>query len=85
MALTNAEKQRRYRERHLGKDGEKVRLQACISLACDNQLKRLAIHYGCSVTKMIEVLVRQAEKETLAALSATEAEAYLETDMPPER
>jgi hypothetical protein len=31
MALTNAEKQRAYRQRHLGHDGEKARIQLFLS------------------------------------------------------
>jgi hypothetical protein len=33
MPLTNAEKQARYRERHLGVDGEKARIQLFLSAA----------------------------------------------------
>jgi hypothetical protein len=40
MALSQAEKQRRYRERHLG-DGEKQRIQCVIDLRTKLKLKRL--------------------------------------------
>jgi hypothetical protein len=62
MAITNAEKQARYRERHLGADGEKARMQLVVSAPARAQLDRLARHYGYSVTKMIEELAANAER-----------------------
>jgi hypothetical protein len=61
MALSQAEKQRRYRERHLG-DGEKQRIQCVVSLRTKLKLKRLAHYYGCSLTALIENLAADAEE-----------------------
>jgi hypothetical protein len=60
MALSRAEKQRRYRERHLG-DGEKQRIQCVVSLCTKLKLKRLAHYYGCSLTTLIENLAADTE------------------------
>jgi hypothetical protein len=76
MALTASEKQRRYREKHLGIDGQKVRLQAFVSVSCEGELKRLAAHHGYSLTKMIEVLARDAESDLLDTLPSSEHKAY---------
>jgi hypothetical protein len=61
MALSQAEKQRRYRERHLG-DGEKQRIQCVVSLRTKLKLKRLAHYYGCNLTTLIENLAADAEE-----------------------
>jgi hypothetical protein len=68
MALTSAEKQRRYRERHLGFDGNKDRLQLLISVPAKAQLARLARHRGYTITKLIEDLAEQAERVVIAEL-----------------
>lgn len=62
MALSQAEKQRRYRERHLGSDGEKHRIQCVISIRTKLKLKRLAHYYGCNLTSLIEKLAADAEE-----------------------
>jgi hypothetical protein len=41
MALTTAEKQQRYRERHLGVKGGKQRIQFFVSVQAKAQLERL--------------------------------------------
>ena len=66
MALSSAQKQRRYRERHLGKDGEKVRLQAFISFQTEARLQRLARHHGYSITALIEKIADDADNAVLA-------------------
>jgi hypothetical protein len=68
MALTSAEKQQRYRERHLGIHGTKERIQFFISVQTRAQLGRLARHYGYAVTKVIEDLAADAERALLSKL-----------------
>jgi hypothetical protein len=43
MPQTNAERQRAYRERHLGVDGEKARIQLFLSASTRAQLERLNV------------------------------------------
>jgi hypothetical protein len=68
MALTSAEKQQRYRERHLGLHGTKERIQLFISIQARAQLGRLAGHYSYTVIKMIEDLAADAERSLLNGL-----------------
>jgi hypothetical protein len=76
MPLTNAEKQRRYRERHLGPDGDKVRLTSCVSIAARDQLDRLSWHLGYNVTELIEELAAAAERHVEAKLTGAALKAY---------
>jgi hypothetical protein len=65
---TSAEKQRRYRERHLGVDGSKERLQLYSGVQ--------ARHRGCAMTVVIEQLVADAEVTLLDRLSVKKRVAY---------
>jgi hypothetical protein len=78
MALTSAEKQQRYRERHLGIHGTKERIQLFISVQARAQLGRLAGHYGYTVTKVIEDLAADAERAVLNRLPPGQRTAYLD-------
>ncbi len=78
MALTSAEKQQRYRDRHLGVDGAKQRIQLFVSVQAKAQLGRLARHYGYTVTKMIEKLAADAERALLNRLPPHQHTAYLD-------
>jgi hypothetical protein len=70
MTLGNAEKQARYRERHLGAHGGKVRLQTYVSASTKAQLVRLARYRHCSLTKVIEDLVADADSTIVHKLPA---------------
>jgi hypothetical protein len=76
MALTNAEKQRAYRQRHLGRDGEKARIQLFLSATTRAQLNRLARHNGYTVTALIEELAASAERRTVAKLTGKALKEY---------
>ena len=76
MPLTNAEKQRAYRERHLGADGEKARIQLFLSATAKAQLDRLARHKGYTVTALIEELAASAERRTVAKLTGKALKEY---------
>jgi len=78
MALTTAEKQRRYRQRHLGVDGTKDRIQLFISVQTKAQLRRLARHHGYTVTKAVETLAVDAERELLDRLPRPQHRAYFD-------
>jgi hypothetical protein len=69
MALTNAEKQRRYRKRHLGLGGKRELLQCLMAIPAKRNLERLACHYGHSMTTMLEVLINNHTDELLKTLS----------------
>jgi len=78
MALTSAEKQQRYRERHLGVRGTKDRIQLFISVQAKAQLRRLARHLGYTVTKVIETLAANAERTLLDQLPPRRQSIYLD-------
>jgi hypothetical protein len=79
MALTSAEKQQRYRERHLGVHGSKERIQLFISVQTKAQLGRLARHHGYTITKVVEDLVKDAERAILDGLPRRQHAAYLDS------
>jgi len=78
MALSEAEKQRRYRERHLSWDGDKQRIQCYLSVHAKAQLDRLASYHGYTVTRIIEDLAADAERAVLERLPRKEESAYLD-------
>jgi hypothetical protein len=73
---TNAQKQRRWRQRHLGVDGDMARLQVCLSLDARDRLDRLAIYYGYSITCLIEELAAAADRAVTAKLTGKALAAY---------
>jgi hypothetical protein len=81
MGLTNAEKQRRYRERHLGPEGTKARLNLVVGADTTAQLKRLARHRGCTLTEMVEHLAADAERVAMARLAPTKRREYLSAEL----
>jgi hypothetical protein len=73
MPMSGAERQRRYRERH-GHDLAHLTLD--LRVAVRDQLDRLAWHYDCGVTELVERLAAAAEKHVEAKLSGGALEAY---------
>jgi hypothetical protein len=76
MALTNAEKQARYRERHLGKDGTKIALHLFVEATTRAKLKRLARHKGCTLPALIEEWDTRADSRVADKLSGKARKAY---------
>jgi hypothetical protein len=76
-ALTNAERQRAFRERHLGVGGEKVRVELILERDAAAQLRRLARHRGLSVAEVVEQLAGRTERRVLAGLSPARERRYL--------
>jgi hypothetical protein len=71
MALTNAEKQARWRERHLkSEDGTKLRAQFIFDANTRAQLKRIGCHKRCSLTSLIKEWAASAERRTLISSRA---------------
>jgi len=79
VALTSAEKQRRYRERHLGVHGSKERIQLFVSVQTKAQLGRLARHYGYTITRIIEDLVKDADRAIFDRLPTRQHSTYLDS------
>ncbi len=66
MAMSNAERQRAYRQRHLADvDGQGHKLSMIVSVQTGAQLGRLAAHHGVTKRAMLEQLLQQAEGDLL--------------------
>jgi macrodomain Ter protein organizer (MatP/YcbG family) len=78
VALTNVEKQARYRERHLGVNGEKARVGLILNASTRAQMGRLARHMGYTITALIEELVESAERRVTGKLTGKALKAYLD-------
>ena len=77
MALTNAESQARWRERHLDSDnGTKMRTQFVFDVGTTKQLKRVAAHKGRSVTSLIREWAASAERRIVGQLSGKDLKRY---------
>ena len=83
MAFSQAEKQRRYRERHLGYDlgkngfeRRKKRIQYFVSFHTWVKLGRLAHYYDCSITTLVEKLIADAENAVIDQIPASSVSAY---------
>jgi hypothetical protein len=75
MALTNAEKQARWRERHLD-NGTKTRAQFVFDVSTTKQLKRVAAHKGRSVTSLIREWAASAERRIVGQLWGRDLKRY---------
>ncbi|MDN5871537.1 MAG: hypothetical protein L0H73_12540 [Nitrococcus sp.] len=72
MAMTNAQKQRAYRQRHLsGGTGEIIK--TVVSVSTKRQLERLARHHGVTRRAMLERLLAAAEREVVSGIADTAA------------
>ena len=76
MPLSAAEKQARYRQKHL-KDGTRERLQLVIDLHAKRALERLAHHNGLTQSAMLEKLVIDEQTRVTSGLRGDEFAAYV--------
>src|SRR6201991_925696 len=72
MGLSNSEKQRRYRQRHLGPGGGSERLSVFVRISTKRNLERLASHYGNTITNTVENLINEKTLSILNGLNETE-------------
>jgi hypothetical protein len=72
MSMSGAERQRRYRERH----PDIAHLTIDVHVTVRDQLDRLAWHYQCSLTELVEKLAAAAEKHVEASLSGPALQQY---------
>ena len=76
MPMTPAEKQARYRERHL-QEGQRERLQLIVSTGTKRALERLARHQGTSQTALFEKLILEAQTAATAGMGGEEYRVYV--------
>lgn len=70
MAQSTAERQQAYRRRHLA-EGDAERLNLVVSVQAKRQLERLARHRGVTQREILERILAQAERRTVANLKDT--------------
>jgi hypothetical protein len=80
VTLINAEKQARYRERHLGVDGEKVRVGLNLNAGTRAKMGRLARHRGYTITALDQELVEHAERRVTARMPSRALKAYYDVE-----
>jgi hypothetical protein len=80
MALSNTEKQARYRERHLGVDGEKARVGLILNATTRAKMGRLARHKGYTITALVEELVDSAERRVTGKLTGSALKRFLDAE-----
>jgi hypothetical protein len=78
MALSNSEKQARYRQRHLGVDGEKKRIGLILNAGTRAKMGRLARRKGYTITALVEELVENAERRVTTRLTGKALKLYLD-------
>ena len=78
MALSNSERQRLYRKRHLGRGGRHERVGCLVSISTKRNLERLAFHFGFTITQTIENLINEKTTAILGELDDPGQQAFLE-------
>jgi hypothetical protein len=81
MALTNAEKQASWRERHLKNGNDtKLRAQFIFDASTRAQLKRIGRHKGCSVTSLIKEWAASAGRRITHQLTGKALKQYYDAE-----
>ena len=76
MALSNSERQRRYRKRRLGVGGKHERVNCLVSISTKRNLERLAFHFEVTITGMIERLINEKAEVLLSQLDERETQRF---------
>ncbi len=81
MAMTTAERQKRYRKnRGMAGDNGERRLSTFVSTSAFLSLKHLATHHGLTQRAMLEILIADADKIATSDMSDYAFDEYLEND-----
>lgn len=82
MAMTNAERQRRYRERHLRSlEGQAERINLIASVQTKAAIDRLANYWQTTRRAALERAIREAESRVLDTLPGPEQNRYLDREL----
>ncbi|MEI6001052.1 hypothetical protein H3V53_28865 [Paraburkholderia bengalensis] len=76
MALSNSERQRRYRKRKLGAGGRYERLSCFVSITTKRNVERLSDYFGCTMTQMVERLINEKTESLLRKLNEEERQRF---------
>ncbi|EFR8872221.1 hypothetical protein H1Z24_001508 [Salmonella enterica] len=86
MAMTNAERQARYRRNtRERREDYTARLNTEILFGVKSALKRLALYHGLSQREMLEQLITQADDALRQSMNDEECDRYLELRLEPLR
>jgi hypothetical protein len=77
MALSNSDRQQRFRESRLGLGGKYERLNCFVFTSTKQSLERLAFRFGCNITEMIERLINDKAAEVLDKLEGVDQHNFL--------
>ncbi|TDY21986.1 hypothetical protein B0G81_2239 [Paraburkholderia sp. BL6665CI2N2] len=77
MALSNSERQRRYRKRRLGLGGKHERISCLVCISTKRNLERLACYFDCTITEMIERLINERTSDVLSKLDEESQDRFL--------
>ena len=75
MPMTNAERQRKYRE-NLRKNGENTRINAIVTPTTIAALERMCLHYGVTQKLLIEQIVAGAEIALMETFTPAQQREY---------
>jgi hypothetical protein len=84
MALSNSERQRRYRKRRLGAGGKHEQISCLVSISTKRNLERLAFYFGYTITGMIEQLINETTEKVLSQMDEQETQRFFEQGAMPE-
>jgi hypothetical protein len=73
MPMTNAQRQKRYRQRH---HDDLAHITLDVQVAVRDRLDRLAWHFHWSLTQLVEELAARAERAVEAELTGAALKAY---------
>ncbi|ECF3155497.1 hypothetical protein ACVUCS_003511 [Salmonella enterica subsp. enterica] len=86
MAMTNAERQARYRRRtRERRENYTSRLNTEILCGAKLALKRLSLHHGLSQREMLEQIITQADNTLRQSLDVKARDSYLDLTLEPLR
>lgn len=75
MAMSNAERQKRYRQSRKGGVRNELQLKVWIDITLSGALVRLAKHHGITQKAVLERLISEAEEQVLSGIE-TDSEAW---------
>lgn len=76
MALTSAQKQARYRQKHLA-EGDERRVQVVVSLDVAFALQRLARHRGTTQASVLSDLIMAEKNRVTASMSDEQFDVFV--------
>lgn len=80
MALSNSERQEKYRTRRLGPGGTYERINCLVGISTKRNVERLAFHLECTITELLEQLINEKTHEVLSKLDGENRDRFFLQD-----